>query len=168
MPRQQFTLFEAIRTDAEQLVIDRSVTRDKICSRGSRTHHTTASHMSVHVRNTAAERNRAMFFDTTVTGPCAEDSAGWTHRKMCPAAMSTSCGDVLNGSFTNTLVAPDSLRHLPSAVDIERGTTCSSITLSEPVATSADRREKELPMIHLCIPQQPHGRSVFAVGRRLT
>jgi hypothetical protein len=68
-----------------------------------------------------------------------------------------------------TLVARDSFRHLPSAVDMDRGTACNSMILIEPPSTGTHMREKELATTHrsplvdhdqragtheICIPQQ--------------
>src|ERR1700738_5190403 len=110
-----------------------------------------------------------MFFVTTITGPCIDDNAGSTHRITWPAAMSGSSLFMLNGSLIKTLAASDSFRHLPSAVDMDRGTACSSMILiwlsltreakwaKEPATTNPF---EQLPY-QACIPHLPPGECDF-------
>lgn len=110
-----------------------------------------------------------MLFVTTITGPCIDDNAGSTHRITWPAAMSGSSLLMLNGSLIKTLAASDSFRHLPSAVDMDRGTACSSMILIWPSLTRAAKWAKEPATTHpfeqlpyqACIPHLPSGECDF-------
>lgn len=117
-----------------------------------------------------------MFFVTTITGPCIDDNADSTHRITWPAAMSGSSLFMLNGSLIKTLAASDSFRHLPSAVDMDRGTACSSMILTWPSRTREAKWAKEPGTTHpfeqlpyqACIPHLPSGECDFRFVYRAT